>query len=94
MLRRNAELTFQVHCYYSGNNPRYRIYVDNDLITERTFAWRSGEQYIEEHVIIDAPVGQHSLRVENVDPHLGTFTIENVLLDGIPPAGDTVFEIV
>jgi hypothetical protein len=68
--------------------------VDNDLITERTFAWRSGEQYIEEHIVIDAPVGQHTLRVENVDPELGTFTIEDIRLDGIPPAGNTVFEIV
>jgi hypothetical protein len=94
MLRRHAELTFQVHCYYSGANPRYRIYVDEDLITERTFVWNSDNQYIEEHVIIDAPIGQHTLRVENVDPSLGTFTVENILLDGIPPAGNTVFEIV
>ena len=94
MLRRHAELTFQVHCYYSGENPRYRIYVDEDLITERTFVWNSDNQYIEEHVIIDAPIGQHTLRVENVDPQLGTFTIEHILLDGISPAGNTVFEIV
>jgi hypothetical protein len=91
---RHAELKFNVHCYYSGANPRYRVYVDNDLITERTFVWSSGEQYIEETVILEAPTGTHQLRVENVDPALGTFTVEHIKLDGITPAGNTVFEIV
>lgn len=90
---RHAELKFNVHCYYSGTNPRYRVYVDTDLITERTFVWRE-DQYIEETVIIEAPAGTHRLRVENVDPALGTFTVENIKLDGITPAGNTVFEIV
>jgi hypothetical protein len=90
---RHAELKFNVHCYYSGTNPRYRVYVDTDLITERTFVWRE-DQYIEETVIIEAPAGTHRLRVENVDPALGTFSVENIKLDGITPAGNTVFEIV
>lgn len=90
---RHAELKFNVHCYYSGTNPRYRVYVDTDLITERTFVWRE-DQYIEETVIIEAPAGTHRLRVENVDPALGTFTVENIKLDGITPAGNTVFEII
>ena len=67
--------------------------VDQDLITERTFTWRT-DQYVEETVIIEAPVGTHRLRVENIDPNLGTFTIDNIKLDGVPPAGNTVFEIV
>jgi len=92
-LIKQAELTFQVHCYYSGVPPRYRVYVDTDLMTERTFTWDTNEQYIEEHVIIDAPIGSHTLRIENVDPELGTFTIENMLVDGIPTNGNTVFNI-
>jgi hypothetical protein len=93
MLLRHAELKFDVHCYYDGYSPRYRVYIDDDLITERTFIWRT-DQYIEENVVVEAPVGTHRFRVENVDPELGTFTVENIKLDGIPPAGNTVFEIV
>lgn len=93
MLLRHAELKFDIHCYYDQAAPRYRVYVDDDLITERTFIWRH-DQYIEENITIEAPVGTHRLRVENVDPELGTFTVENIKLDGIPPAGNTVFEIV
>lgn len=92
--RRHGELQFNVHCYYEGKPPSYRIYVDDDLITERTFIWDTNRNYIEEHVIIDAPVGQHVLKVENITPELGTIVVENILLDGLPPAGNTVFEIV
>jgi len=91
---RHAELKFDVHCYYDGINPRYRVYVDDDLITERTFVWDTKQQYVEETVILEAPSGTHRLRVENVDPALGTFAVENIKLDGIAPAGNTVFEIV
>jgi hypothetical protein len=72
----------------------YIACVDDDLITERTFVWSSEQQYIEETVILEAPVGTHQLQVENVDPALGTFTVEQIKLDGITPAGNTVFEIV
>ena len=93
--RRHGELQFDVHCYANGPEaPVYRIYVSDDLITERSFVWNGDTHYIEEHVILHAPIGQHQLRVENVTPELGTITIENILLDGLPPAGNTVFEIV
>ena len=61
MLLRYAELKFDLHCYHENTNPRYRVYVDQDLITERTFTWRT-DQYVEETVIIEAPVGTHRLR--------------------------------
>ena len=93
-IRRHAELQFDVHCFYEGEPPEYRIYVDDDLITERTFSWDSESIYIEEHVIIEAPVGQHNFRVENITPERGTITIDNIKLDGLPPAGNTIFEIV
>lgn len=92
-LIKEAELVFQIHCYYAGKPPRYRIYVDSDLMTERTFVWDTNEQYIEERVIVAAPIGQHTLRVENVDPELGTFTIEHLRVDGIPTDGNSVFTI-
>jgi hypothetical protein len=92
-LLKHAELTFQIHCYYDGAAPRYRVYVDSDLITERTFVWDTRDQFIEEHVVIEAPVGPHTLRIENVDPALGTFTVEHLLVDGIPTDGNSVFNI-
>ena len=94
MIVRQAELVIDVHCQYGGQSPRYRIYVDNDLITERSFIWSSVKQYIEEHIIVNVQPGQHSIRIENVDPDLGIITAKNLRLDGIPTASENVFEIV
>jgi hypothetical protein len=90
---RHAEITFDVHCYYKDQiGPRYRVYVDNDLITERTFDYGTNF-HVEETVIIEAFAGRHHFRVENVDPTLGTFVVENLKVDGIDPGSNASFEI-
>ena len=94
MLLRQAELSIEVHCLYAKHGPRYRVYVDQDLLTERTFIWDSGKQYIEEHLIVNLKPGQHRIRIENVDPDLGIITTKNLTLDGIPTAGENVFEVI
>lgn len=94
MIVRHAELALEIHCLYAKQGPRYRLYVDQDLITERTFTWVSGKQYIHEHIVVNVQPGQHSIRIENVDPDLGIITTKNLTLDGIPTAGENVFEII
>jgi hypothetical protein len=94
MIVRQAELSIDVHCLYAGQGPRYRVYVDQDLLTERTFIWPSGKQYIQEHLVVHLQPGQHTVRIENVDPDLGIITTKNLTLDGVPTAGENVFEII
>lgn len=91
---KQAELTFEVHCQYAHNPPRYRVYVDSDLITERTYSWEPRKFFIEEHVIIEAMQGEHKLKIENVDPDYGFFTIKNIKLDGVPTPREFSFDIV
>jgi len=94
MLLRYAELVFSVHCFYDQPvPPSYRIYVDDDLITERTFSWNPTTDYIEEHVAVNARPGPHTLRVENITPKLGTFVVENLRVDGLPSDSNSVFNI-
>ena len=94
MFVRQAELSIEVHCLYADQGPRYRVYVDQDLLTERTFIWVSGKQYIEEHLVVNLQPGQHRIRIENVDPDRGIITTKKLTLDGIPTAGENVFEII
>ena len=44
-------------------NPIYRIYVDDDLLTERTYMW-SDPSYVEENIIVLLDSGKHTLRIE------------------------------
>ena len=58
-------LKFDVHCHWSETPPIYRIYVDNDMIVERTFGWPGYNVYIQENMVCDLAPGVHCVRIEN-----------------------------
>jgi hypothetical protein len=74
-------ITVDVHCHWSDIPPVYRIYVDQDMITERTFGWPGYQVYIKENIICNLNPGSHMVRVENCNDH-GTITIENLHVEG------------
>lgn len=75
----------EVHCHWSEKPPTYRIYVDNDLITERTFIWPSYKAFVRENIICNLSKGLHKLRIENIGDH-GTVRFDNFLYEGYPGA--------
>ena len=54
---------------------RYRIFVDNELFTERTWVWR--DCYLEESLQLHAPAGVYPIRFETVDEENGRIKIRN-----------------
>jgi hypothetical protein len=64
-----------INCDWSGEPPRYRCYVDNELFTERTWIWT--ENYLEEQLQILAEPGQYQIRYELVDVENATLTANN-----------------
>ena len=81
---RPVEIVFDLRCYYVDRSPRYRIYVDNDLLAERTFTWPADRIYIEEHCLVNLSQGPHKVEVVNIDEEYGRFEIHNVKVDGQP----------
>ena len=79
------EHTLSVDVYASWGDvaPRYRVYVDNDLLTERDFTWNGTERYIREHIIVNLNPGAHTLHVEQINAG-GTIRTENVVLNNTP----------
>jgi hypothetical protein len=55
--------------------PNYRIYVNDELFSERTWIWH--EEYLEEMLPIHAPPGEYTLRWEIVPPSKGQITVTN-----------------
>ena len=74
-------LTVDIYASWGDVPPRYRIYVDNDLLTERDFVWNGTSQFLREHVIVNLNPGPHTLRVEQINDS-GTIRTENVILNG------------
>jgi hypothetical protein len=64
-----------VNCDWTGEPPRYRCYVNDELFTERTWIWT--ENYLEEQLQILARPGQYQIRYELVDVENATLTANN-----------------
>ena len=68
-----------VHCDWEGLPPVYRVYVNDELFTERTWIWN--DVYLEELIQINAEPGKYQIRHELVPPHLATLTVENMRVE-------------
>jgi len=55
-------ITVDVYCTDITNAPRYRVFVDNYLITERNFVF--DEQYVRENIFVNLAPGEHTFHLE------------------------------
>lgn len=76
------EITVDVYASGGDVQPRYRVYVDSDLLTERDFIWPGHEIFIKEHIEVNLTAGSHSLRVEQVGTN-GRIYVKNITVDGV-----------
>lgn len=72
-------IKINVECH-KVENAVYRIYVDNDLITERTFIWPGYKNYIRENIICILEPGEHTLTLDNCSKQ-GYFDITDFSLN-------------
>lgn len=78
-------LAVDVMCEWLGYEPAYRVYVDGDLLTERTYVW-GNQQYVREHLVVNLEPGEHQLIVDPIINH-GTqaqFKLTNFTINGQP----------
>jgi hypothetical protein len=79
------EITAEIRCMYSYNNPSYRLYVDGDLITERSWAWDHEHTLIEEKLYVNIEPGPHEIKVVSHDnPRSSRFRLGTVCVNGKP----------
>lgn len=64
-----------VDCEWSGEPPRYRCYVNDELFTERTWIWP--DMYLEEALQIQAQPGTYNIRYELVDTRDAKLNVRN-----------------
>ena len=81
-------LAVDVMCDWLGYEPAYRVSVDGDLLTERTYIWDNQHQYVREHLAVNLEPGVHTLVIEPIINH-GTqaqFKLANFTIDDQPAA--------
>jgi hypothetical protein len=75
-------ITADVYAQWGEISPSYRIYVNDDLLTERDFGWPGHEVFIRENIVVDLKPGVHRLRVEQIGNN-GKIQVKNITVDGI-----------
>ncbi len=79
MNRQSVVVCADVSVEWQGDPPNYRVYVGNEMFTERTWIWQ--EQYLEELLVVNAPPGKYNLRWELVPPAQGTIEVKNIRIE-------------
>ena len=70
-----TKIEFDLHCEWKTHPPAYRLYVNNEMFTERTYIW-GGTQYLTEMIQLEAPPGTYAIRIENLGS--GKFKMRNL----------------
>ena len=80
----DLKITVDVYCEWDITPPIYRVYVDDCLLTERTYIWKNFNAFIKENLIVNLEQGTHSLKIESVNwPEKSTskFRLDNFCIN-------------
>ena len=66
---------FDIDCEWEGLPPVYRVYVNDEMFTERE--WRWTDCYLTEILQIQASPGEYQIKIQSVGPNLAKFTVGN-----------------
>lgn len=76
MTKQYVRVAAEVHCSWEGLPPTYRVYVNDELFSERTWIWT--DAYLEENLQILAQPGKYQIRFELVPPYLAQLWVKNM----------------
>jgi hypothetical protein len=99
-----VNITVNVNCYQPSwvftditkrfLTPVYRIYLNNDLLTERTWLWNN-DNFIRENIWVYAEINSsHRLTIEPIlkNPKMAVFSISNIIVINSPAAIEQINE--
>ena len=73
MTKQFVRILSNIDCDWEGLSPTYRLYVNDELFSERT--WRWTDKILQENLQVKAEPGVYELKYELVPPHLATFKV-------------------
>ena len=78
MQTKSVQVQCDVYCKWDGSDTRYRVYINNELFTERSWIWSGKEYYLEEIITIEAPPGLYKIKYELLEPSDSKLKIRNM----------------
>ena len=74
MTKQYVRVVCNVACKWEGLAPIYRLYVNDELFTERMWLWND-DFYLREEIQIEAEPGDYNIRYELVPPNLAELLV-------------------
>ena len=80
MAKQFVRILSNIDCEWEGLTPIYRLYVNNELFSERTWIWT--DSTLEENLQIEAEPGDYTLHYELLSPNsanlkIGSLTVSH-----------------
>lgn len=82
MSKQFVRILSNIDCNWEGLSPTYRLYVNDELFSERTWIWT--DTMLEENLQVEANPGVYELKYELVSPHLATLNIGSLHVEHGP----------
>ena len=74
-----------VLCDWQSEPPSYRLYIDNELFTERDYIWRNPNQWVREILVAELAPGKHRIDVvpviKQIPQFVDRFRLENLAVN-------------
>lgn len=81
---KEVAVTVDIYCNWEAVPEAYRVYVDDVLLTERTYHWRNTEQFVQENMLLNLEPGHHQFKLEPVNPTFTGFYTKNLTVNAEP----------
>lgn len=65
MNKKEIVLSFDLFCSWDNTPPVYRIFIDNELIVERTYIWKKPD-YVRENLVLLLEPGTHFFYIQSL----------------------------
>ena len=75
---KSVQVHCDVYCKWNGDDTRYRLYINDELFTERSWIWSGKDYYLEEVITINAPPGLYKIKYELLEPTSNKLKIKNM----------------
>jgi hypothetical protein len=79
MSKQFVRILSNIDCEWEGLSPIYRLYVNDELFSERTWIWT--DSTLEENLQIEADPGEYTLRYELLSPNLAQLKVGSLKVD-------------
>ena len=71
-------IEFYLYCDWKDLPPTYRLYFNDELMTERTYLWHNDKEVLQERVPVTVENGTPlNIKIEQIGQHSGKFSVRN-----------------